>query len=308
VYKQDGNRITEQEGVLPDYTVGSEKEVEKGPDDRDRFDGNKGGSVTSAAGTTTASSFPNCRITVGQVGLEFSDSRTLATDPSGPERSDRTHRDAVNMGTVGVEWNNPGTKIVPKPFGSESFKPGYKDLKFKRDGNGNIDVDFTLDIKCPWGINSGNNIDVPSATDAVVTETNYKKIVKDLTPKKKEESWRPPRKDYWSKAICERHEIFHSTDDKKWSEGPGKKVVIDYLNGKNVPGLFKERRLKVLLDEAMEEMCDACWDFYTGGADSYLSYAGEKRAFGDGKEPYKELAKGVRTQGIKLKREAKKKL
>lgn len=80
--------------------------------------------------------------------------------------------------------------------------------------------------------------------------------------------------------------------------------MIDYLNGKDVPGLFKEKRLKALLKKAMKEMSNASWDFYTGGADSYLSYAGEKLAFGDGKVPYKELAKGVRVQGKKLKKEA----
>ena len=306
----DGN---EQESTLPNYRVGSEWEVEKGPDDRFKSDRTRVGSGTSAAFTTPASplhkyasSLPNDRITVGKVGVEFSDPRTSAADQTDHENSDGSHRDAVSMGTVGVEWNNPNTKIVTKPFGSESFRPGYKDVKFKRDGKGNLAVDFTLDIECPWGTNSGGNTDVPSPTDAVVTETNYLEIAKDLTPKKKEKCWRPPRKKYWSQAICERHEKFHSTEDKKWSEGPGKKVVIDYLNGKDVPGLFKEKRLKALLKKSMKEMKNASWDFYTGGADSYLSYTGEKRAFADGKVPYKELAKGVRAHGKKLKKEAEK--
>ena len=184
--------MNEQEGTLPDYTVGSEKEVEKGPDDRYKFDGTRVGSGTFAAGTTITSPLPNYKITVGNVGVEFSDSRTLAGDQSDLETSDGSHRDAVNMGAVGVEWNNPNTKIVTKPFGSESFKPGYKNLTFKRDGKGNLAVDFTLDIQCPWGTYSGGKTDVPSATDAVVTKKNFKKIVRDLTPKKKGKMLAPP--------------------------------------------------------------------------------------------------------------------
>jgi len=66
-------------------------------------------------------------------------------------------------------------------------------------------------------------------------------------------------------------------------------------------------RLRSLLKKAMKEMFNANWDFYTGGAGSYLSYAGEERAFGDGKGPYENLAKGVKAQGEKLEKEAKKK-
>jgi hypothetical protein len=40
--------------------------------------------------------------------------------------------------------------------------------------------------------------------------------------------------------------------------------------------------------------------FYTGGADSYLSYAGEERAFGDGKQPYLDLAAAIKRHGESL--------
>ncbi len=305
VRRQDEGEQAE-EGTLPEYVAEPEEEVEKGPDDRHKFDGARLGSSTSSAGTATATQLPNYRITVGKIGFEFNDSTTPAVDSSDREESDRTHEDTVTAGTVGVEWTNPGGKKV-SAFGSESFKPGYKGVKYKKDGKGNVTLDFTLNIKCPWGVNSGGNTDVPSANDAVVTKATYKKIAKDLTPEKDEKSWVAPREKYWSKAICERHEKFHSTDDKKWSEGTGKKVVTDYLKGKTISGWFTWFGVRKLLKKAMKEMSKSNWEFYSGGVDSYYSYAGEERAFGDGKEPYQKLAKAVDTQGKKLEKAAKKK-
>ena len=48
-------------------------------------------------------------------------------------------------------------------------------------------------------------------------------------------------------------------------------------------------------------------DWYKGGAASYYSYAGEVRAFGDGKAPYRQLALDAYRQGRKLRREARRK-
>jgi|GEM_PF-1656735 len=304
--EEETEQESAQEGELPDFTMEPGEEAEKGPDDRDKFDEISVSHSEAKVDSTTTKPFTGYRITVGKVGLDFSDSPVSVAGFSGDEGRDRIHNDTVKPGTVGVEWSNPGGKTV-KAFGSESFKPGYKGMKYKKDGKGNIKLDFTLNIKCPWGVNSGGKTDIPSATDAVVTKDTYKKVVKDLTPKKIEKSWRAPRTKYWSKAICERHEKYHSTDDKKWSEGPGKKVVTDYLNGKTVSGWLTLFRLRSLLKKAMKEMFNANWDFYTGGAGSYLSYAGEERAFGDGKGPYENLAKGVKAQGEKLEKEAKKK-
>ena len=163
---------------------------------------------------------------------------------------------------------------------------------------------FTLDVECPWGTNDGGKDDVPSATDAIVTADNYEDIVKDLTPALQEKSWVAQRANYWSKSTCERHEKYHSKDDKKWANGPGKTVVKDYLKGQTIPGNDIETELSDLMDAAMTEMSNANWDFYTGGVASYYSFAGEERAFGDGKARYEKLAKGVEKQGKKLKKEA----
>jgi hypothetical protein len=188
-------------------------------------------------------------------------------------------------------------------FGEENFNPGYKNFSWKQRAR-YVRPSFTLDIECPWGTNDGGSIDVPSATDGVVTAGDYEDIVKDLTPALKERSWVAPRAKYWSKAICERHEKYRSKDDSKWSEGPGKTVVKDYLKGQTIPGNDIEAELTVVMDDAMTEMSNANWDFYTGGVASYSSFAGEERAFGDGKKPYERLAKKVEKQGRKLAKEA----
>lgn len=222
-----------------------------------------------------------------------------------PEVDDETGRpgaaeDSVAVGAVPNTFANPDTSPSPKAFGSESFKAGYKGATFATAGDV-MSVSFTLDIQCPWGTNGGGKTDVASAADPAVTKDSYPKIVSDLTPTLKEKSWRAPRSTYWSEAICKRHERFHSTDDKAWAEGAGKEFVKSYLAGKTVNKPTAEAEMNTHLANAMKAMNTANFQFYTGGAGSYLSYAGEERAFGDGKQPYLDLAAAVKVRGEELK-------
>lgn len=209
-------------------------------------------------------------------------------------------RDTVAVGTVTNAFSNPDTSPSSSAFGSESFKAGYKNAAFTTAGT-TVSVNFTLDINCPWGTKSGGKKDVGSGTDPLVTKDSYPTIVSDLTPVLKEKSWRAPRSQYWSEAICKRHERFHSTDDKAWSEGAGKQVVTSYLAGKTVNQATAEADVNTHLAAAVAAMDTANFQFYTGGAASYLSYSGEERAFGDGKQPYLDLAAAVKAQGEALK-------
>jgi len=60
------------------------------------------------------------------------------------------------------------------------------------------------------------------------------------------------------------------------------------------------------MDQAMVEMSDANFNWYSGNGKSYLNRPGEMAAFKDGKAPYRQLAAAVRQQGKKLeKAEAK---
>lgn len=269
---------------LPAYEKGAGELKEDGPDG-------------AAAGARGAHADDRGR---GALLLDPTDVRVSVSTPELDQPSGRSRADSVSVGAVTNTFANPDTSPSPKAFGSESFKPGYKDVAFTVTP-GSVSVAFALDIQCPWGTNAGGRTDVPSATAGVVTADNYSDIVADLTPSLDEKSWRAPRSKYWSEAICKRHERFHSTDDQAWSEGAGKQVVTDYLKTKTVNAATAKADLETHLTAATKAMGTANFQYYTGGAASYLSYKGEERAFGDGKQPYIDLATGVAAQGQKLK-------
>jgi hypothetical protein len=292
-------------GSLPDKEVPPDPEFDKGLG-QGKEDGSatpqQARSVVPEAGAGTG----DYTIKLGNLGFEFN-------NPMEELNSGQlSHKDVVENSTIGTEWNNPGNKVVT-PFGSESFVPSYKALTYTAKDPGKegdpkqLSLNFTLSVSCPWGANGGSNIDVPSATDPIVSTTKlsngkktYEQIVEDLSPVLVEKSWRAPRSKYWSKAICERHEMFHSTDDKSWSEGPGKEFLANYLKGKTVSGSAIDAGLADHMTKGLKALGTANFNYYKGGASSYFSYAGEERAFGDGKVPYQELAAAVRAQGLKL--------
>jgi hypothetical protein len=208
----------------------------------------------------------------------------------------------------GVAWTNPGGKAVD-PFGEESFTAGYSNLAFTKKKGNKLGVSFQLDIRCDWGVNGGGNTDISTGDEADITADNYKAIAEDLTPKLKEKSWVAKRDKYWSNAISSRHEKFHSTDDRDWAKGDGKRHIQSYLNKQTVTLSDDERKdddvIRTKLTAVMKDAVDDLEtvnirDFYKGGAGSYYSYKGEIRAFGDGKGPYKSLVKKVKEKGKKL--------
>lgn len=286
------------QGSLPDVQIEATEEHEKGAGE-EKEDGE--GRPARVAAPVLPATGNGRKIRVKDLGVAVDDPQLPETDvrPSG-------HEDRIGVSNAQVAWTNPGNKSV-SPFGSESFNPGYSGLTWQENA-GIIELDFTLDVDCPWGVASGGKTDVPSGSDAVVTMDTHQGIASDLTPALVEKSWRAPRTNYWSKAICERHEKFHSTDDRAWVQGAGKRVLADYLANQTIDVADEERnvcgpieaKLAPIMTEAMKNLQRANTAFYKGGATSYLSYAGEERAFGDGKVPYQDLAAAVKKRGEEL--------
>jgi len=205
-----------------------------------------------------------------------------------------------------------------KPFGemvpSHEINGATYEVKSSKKSN-TVKVAFTVDAATKWGVNGGGHTDVTSADDGVVTIDTYEAIVKDLTPrtgayggKDFGRSWVALRTSYWSRAICERHEKFHCTDERDWLKGQGKKFLTNYLNGKQVALTDDERKDKAkiaakmapILSDARKALSGASNTYYMGAGNSYYNYPGEVRAFGDGKASYAKLAKAVNARGKAL--------
>ena len=292
-------------GKLPDHKLPAPASMIKGPPSealKSDTTTTTGQPKSSRASVKDKQSSGDIKIVVNKVDFDFKSPQTDTANIQSKE-------DRIGVTNIPMEFNNPGGKLTT-PFGEEAFEPAYTDAAYNVTGTTKkvVNLDFKLVINAPWGTNAGGVINVPSATDGIVTAEKqpgksirvFQQIAKDLKPKKQEESWVAPRDVYWAQALCERHEMFHSTDDWAWAQAAGRNLVRSYLNGRSVSHSDLDNSLIDKLDKAMQRLGTANFQFYTGGQGSYYSYAGEKRAFGDGKVPYQNLSQGVRAHGMTL--------
>lgn len=293
--------VVEISGSLPNKSPDDHAVKEtKGPSDR-----SSGAATSESAGAPATGGCDSLALELEEPSVSVTEEETR--DVTGLAR----RNDAVSSSVNSVSWTNPGGMAVD-PFGEESFKAGYSNMTYKLKKKNKLAVSFNLDITCQWGVSPGGNTSIETGDEADIKWDTSKDVAKDLTPKKVEKCWVPPRATYWSSPISSRHEKFHSTDDKTWAKGAGKSHLKSYLNKKSVTLADDERKdkaqveakLKPILDDAMDDLETAnIRDFYKGGAASYYSYKGEIRAFGDGKAPYLALVAKIKRQGKKLAKE-----
>ena len=168
-------------------------------------------------------------------------------------------------------------------------------------------IDCTINGQLFWGVDAGGRTDVPSPTAPLVTKDNFTEIADDLNPKLDGKSWRARRKKYWSAALTGRHELYHANDAAGYINREGAGVLTDYLS-KNPITLSEDDKkdpaaVKTKVDAAVhaglqEVIAGRTFYFRAGmGKSDYLNFPGEIRAFGDGKQPYADLASGVRAHG-----------
>jgi len=206
----------------------------------------------------------------------------------------------VSMGT----FSQPGGRAV-SPFGAEFYEPAFSGISWAFSG-GKCTISAKLDPICPWGTNAGGDIDVPSATDPVVTAATWKAIHDDLQPSATS-PFKSPRTKYYSQALVERHEKFHGTDDLGWTTSTGIGFVKTSLEAGSVtaPASAADKArvdtdVANLLNTARTKLIAENLKFYKGAGADHDSFAGEIRAYADGKAEYQKLADAVEAQGKKL--------
>jgi len=212
--------------------------------------------------------------------------------------------DAVSSGVSLGTFSQPGGRAVGA-FGEEFYEPAFSGISWAFSG-GKCAITAKLDPICPWGTNSGGDTDVPSATDPVVTATTWKAIHDDLQPASTS-PFKSPRTKYYSQALVERHEKFHGTDDLGWTTSTGLGVAKTSLEAGSVtPPATPADAARVgadvtnLLNTARTKLIAENFTFYKGAGTDHDSFAGEIRAYADGKTEYQKLADAVEAQGKKL--------
>jgi hypothetical protein len=232
-----------------------------------------------------------------------------ATRPMPIELSMTTTSSAHSAPSMGAEKQDTGELVAGttfsqvggrpvSPFGAESFEPAFSGTTWTLAG-GVCKINTILDINCPWGTASGGCTDVPSGTAGMITKANWQDVRDDLTPGTSS-PFKSRRSKFYSQGLVERHEKFHGTDDEGWVKSSGlalaqAKAKTATINSPTA-GADVARALTTCLSMLRSE--NLKW--YKGGGSAHDSYAGEIRAYADGKAEYDKLAKAVETHGKTL--------
>lgn len=195
-------------------------------------------------------------------------------------------------------FSQPGGRAV-SPFGSEFYEPKFDSTTWTFSG-GVCKISTTLQINCPWGTNAGGRTNIASGTDAAITKANWQKVRDDLKPSASSPH-KSPRTTYYSKSLVERHEKFHGTDDEGWTKSSGVALVQAKAKKATIQSASAAKDVEALLKSCLSTLQSENLKWYKGGGSSHDSYAGEIRAYADGKPHYAKLATDVEAHGKTLK-------
>ncbi len=204
----------------------------------------------------------------------------------------------ISSVTQGALSQPPGGTLGPTEFGTESYEPTFTGISYAL-AAGKCTITATFNPICPWTTQSRGRTDVPTATDAVVTKDNWTGIRDDLKPGAAS-PFKSARTSYYSKALVERHEKFHGTDDNGWTTSSGMGIIKASLEAGTVAAAGAKAQVDALVEAARVKVVAENYKWYKGGGAAHDSYAGEIRAYADGKPEYQKLADDVEKQGKAL--------
>ncbi|HVF67780.1 MAG TPA: hypothetical protein VM914_08965 [Pyrinomonadaceae bacterium] len=157
-----------------------------------------------------------------------------------------------------------------------------------------FNVKLVVDNKITYWVHDGGRTDIASDSDGDITQTNYTKVVSDLTPSPaavKNATTdlyknQPPRTKYWAEDLTLKHERFHCADDVKFGS-QGAAMARDWLNTKAVSKI-----------EDLDPLIAAARDKVSDKIKLEMALPGsENRAYDDGAPSYTARAQAVKTKG-----------
>jgi hypothetical protein len=189
-------------------------------------------------------------------------------------------------------------KVDADSFGTEKYDADFNGVSHSF-AKKVCTISGMLDVTCRWGARNRGRKDVPSGTSPVVTAESWPDIKKDLTPAK-DAPYKSPRKEYYSRDLTERHEIFHGKEDFDRTKSTGMGIVKASLEKNTVTPKNAATKIPKILKEAKDAVKKDVKDYYEGGGTDHDSYAGEIRAYLKGKPDYEALADAVEKHGKTL--------
>ena len=148
--------------------------------------------------------------------------------------------------------------------------------------------------KITFQLNPSGRTDIASDSDPHITQSNYGKVVSDLTPPavafnlagvhfRKNQ---PPRTKFWARDLTERHERFHCVEDQKFG-GDGVQAAQTWLNTQTANS---DDQLLAILPQIVTRIGTVV---HTGMAPPAV----EDRAYADGAPFYLARARAIKQKG-----------
>ena len=160
-------------------------------------------------------------------------------------------KDKVASGvTLGSLSQPDDGKVDADSFGNQTYDADFNGVSHSF-AKKVCTISGTLDVTCRWGAHSRGRKDVPSGSASVVTAESWPDIKKDLTPKK-DAPYISPRKEYYSRDLTERHEIFHGKDDFGRTKSTGMGIVKASLEKNTVTPKNVDKKVPKILKEAKD--------------------------------------------------------
>jgi|GEM_PF-3225850 len=299
--KADGEGAGTDATTTPESNEKEAKGQEAEGEEQASPEGEVAGSIAEVGG-------PPATRSMGDVVRSDGEGEQTTGSPSASKGDENDTRQAVTKVTIKPSFSFAGSSTggaSVNPFGSESINLSFSGASYSTKDN-TLTLTGTLNCDCTYGVNGGGNIDVPAATAAVVKADTWEKIRDDLMPSTASPH-KSPRDEYWSKALTERHEAYHATDDIQWTKSSGMALLKAFFNGKEILKSEAATKLPGLLETIRKKILKKSFEYYYGGASDpgHSNRAGEKRAYGDGKPHYQKLAQEVEKHGKLLAAKAK---
>jgi hypothetical protein len=241
-------------------------------------------------GPTTDGAASEAASVVANIDLKFSQPKREGVSRGGKQ-------DPVTSGVRMGAFSQPSGRVV-SPFGSEFYEPAFTGISYAFAG-GKCTITATLNAVCPWGTNSGGDINVPTGASPVITATNWPAIKADLEPGRTT-PFKSKRDKYYSQPLVERHEKFHGTDDLGWTRSTGLGIVKTVLEAGAVSAPSAAADVASLVNGARTRIITDNNAWYKGAGTDHDSFAGEIRAYADGRPHYLALSKAVEATGKRL--------
>lgn len=195
-----------------------------------------------------------------------------------------------------------GGKVDAGNWGNTNYEVSAQGLEAEKQAD-KITVKADVHTDFLWNVAGPGDSDVTSATSSLVTADNAKAIHDDLMPSAADPQ-KSMRKHYWSKALVERHEVFHAKDFDQHVKTTGIEGARKEIAGEEA---YDVDRAQSLVRIAAEHLKEGIQHFYFGSKDPSVPHDARAReipTYRDGAPHYKALAEGALAQGEKLKKEA----